>query len=252
MREQTSGLAQYQGGIEAITDSFVALKDICCVGSDGGVFERYPTLFLLRQPYTLDLAKRISAGQVIEQVMKSPNGHLYKNPQYFIPSAALYCTILDLLFQQADNDDVRGVLEGFSQMDPGVTNTRIDYHPGKDKITHYPEQGQSAQRKAINLATSGLNDIFKNRAPTDDFRANLTGLSWGKAQSVNLSFQTFFTTEIQFFGLFSTIPYIYVSTTDCCLIVNPVSPKSRYKSLRPEANAYLHDFLVVSETKPNK
>ncbi|MEK6809551.1 MAG: hypothetical protein AABY40_02670 [Nanoarchaeota archaeon] len=124
-------------------DDFLILQNLTCVDADGRVFEQYPEL-LVRKDIFRNGASQINFTPYQAIVHCQGQG-------LFLPSMALSCNIVAVLFQQAVrlesdgtyttiNPDVKKVLDQYKDHGAGygwqAQNTVIDYN--HQKIIHYP------------------------------------------------------------------------------------------------------------------
>lgn len=142
-------------------DDFLIFRNISCVDADDTVFEHYPELYVRK-----DVLHDVKGGQEI-------NGHYRalvhcEENGLFLPSFALTCNIVALLYPEAVrkevdgtyttlDKDVKKVLDAYKNNEIGSSdtgwhaqNTVVNY--GTEEIIHYPSAEDFRESRVINAS----------------------------------------------------------------------------------------------------
>ena len=124
-------------------DDYLILGDLSCVDADGNEFEKYGELYVAKdvvqgdKPYS-------DTNSVKQHINFTPyKGAVHFEKQgngSFLPSMALSCNIIAVLYHQRSDPTVKAVLDQYKNHGSGYgwhdQNTIVDWKNGK--IIHYP------------------------------------------------------------------------------------------------------------------
>jgi len=177
------------GTVDDVASDFITFENIVCVDSKGTVIEKYDAL------------------QVRKDVERKPDGtHTrfnayaagvhFESKGLFLPSFALSCNILAVLYANRNDADVRKVLMQYKDYGPEygwhAQNTLVNW--GAKQVIHYPNKtdytgsggntviNAQSTRKPIAFNNTGFNDMLLEDALRNkdykEFVQNLTGLAY--------------------------------------------------------------------------
>ena len=166
-----------------LAGDYITLENIVCTDADGNEFERYEQLYVLKDIFR-DGKKQKNFTPYNAAVYCEQNG-------LFMPSFALTCNILQALYQQKSNSELKTVLDQYKDKGNGfgyhAQNTILDF--GAETVIHYPNSADFDQTVAVNagrprvaksfskaeLQDSLLEDALRAVQPTR-YARQLTGL----------------------------------------------------------------------------
>ena len=163
---------------------YLKLENIVCTDADNNVFESYSELYLAK-----DIIRNPDKSQINKKLY---DWAVYFEPQgLFLPSFALSCNLLQALFQQRSNPEIKAILDQYKDKGNGTgyqaQNTVVDF--GAEQIIHYPTVAYFNQTGVVNagkprvpqnfaraaLQDSLLEDALREAEPTR-YVKQLTGL----------------------------------------------------------------------------
>ncbi len=170
-----------------IDEDYINLTDLSCVDADGNIFEKYSRLKVQKDP--LFYMENTFTGAAC-----------LKDVGLFLPSMALSCNILRVLYNYRADKEVRKVLEQYGPRTKGYgfeasfhsQNTLVDYLDDNCRVVHYPTinelkycdvpiDGDKSKRIELDFDKSELRDMkLKEFVKIDEnrrFYRQLTGLT---------------------------------------------------------------------------
>src|SRR3989338_11348477 len=142
---------------------YLKLENIVCTDADNNVFESYSELYLAK-----DIIRNPDKSQINKKLY---DWAVYFEPQgLFLPSFALSCNILQALFQQRSNPEIKAVLDQYKDKGNGIgydaQNSIVDFT--LQQVVHYPKAADFEGRNIINTARQRRTGNFDKSALQDE------------------------------------------------------------------------------------
>jgi hypothetical protein len=157
-------------------DDYLLLKNITCTDADGNIFENYPEIYVAKDVVRDNVSKFVNFTlyQAITHFEKQGNSS-------FLPSYALTCNIVTVLFENKSDSEVEKVLLQYKKKDA----QRFGYHAQNTlnntktgKVIHYPYDNDFPNH-------GGNDDVNQSKRIELDFGLNRSDTLENVLKSVN-------------------------------------------------------------------
>ena len=142
---------------------YLKLENLLCVDADGNEFEKYGELYVRKYIFRDDQRQQLNFTPYNAAVYCEQNG-------LFLPSFALSCNILQALFQQRSNPEIKAVLDQYKDQGNGAgyhaQNSIVDF--AQQQVIHYPTAADFEVGNIINTARQRRTGNFDKSALQDE------------------------------------------------------------------------------------
>ena len=143
--------------------NYLKLENLLCVDAEGNEFEKYGELYVRKDIFRNDRRQPLKFTPYNAAVYCEQNG-------LFLPRFALSCNILQALFQQRSNPEIKAVLDQYKDKGNGIgydaQNSIVDFT--QQQVIHYPKAADFEGRNIINTARQRRTGNFDKSALQDE------------------------------------------------------------------------------------